>query len=346
MANSGTFRSAINGFNRQDVMDYLESASQRYEALKKERNDLDRMRTEQLNRVKELEGVHEEAAAAKEQAAQEVAEALEKLRAKEEECEGLLAQQQARAEELESFREEAAAMKEQAARDLAEALEKLRAKEDECEGLRASLETITAERDAALAKPAEDPAVAEELRSEISELKARLTELEASQAGVIQKAAEYDSMRERIATLELNASRRAADIEDAARSEARSMIEQAQQQAEELTMKARQDAEAMLRSAREKEADFRVQREESYRSFRESLHGAAQETEASTGLISDELTRLSEKLKGIVGSIMDTSRRFETAEAPEAEETRCCEAETGEAEACCKNSVTIHHCHE
>ena len=57
MANTGTFRSAINGFNRQDVMDYLESASQRYEALKKERNELDRMRTEQQARVKELESI-------------------------------------------------------------------------------------------------------------------------------------------------------------------------------------------------------------------------------------------------------------------------------------------------
>ena len=91
MANTGTFRSAINGFNRQDVMDYLESASQRYETLKKERNELDRMRAEQLNRVKELEGVQEEAAAIKEQAAQEVAEALEQLRVKEEECESLRA---------------------------------------------------------------------------------------------------------------------------------------------------------------------------------------------------------------------------------------------------------------
>ena len=313
MANTGTFRSAINGFNRQDVMDYLESASQRYETLKKERNELDRMRAEQLNRVKELEGVQEEAAAIKEQAAQEVAEALEQLRVKEEEC----------------------------------------------ESLRASLESVTAERDAALAKPAEDPAVAEELRSEISALKARLTELEASQAGVIQKAQEYDNMRERIATLELNASRRAADIEEAARGEARALIEQAEQQARELTLKAEQDAEALLNKAKAEEAGFLAQREENYRSFRESLHGAAQETEAGVGLISGELQRLGDKLKELVGSLTGTALRFETPKSPEAEETCCCEAEDGKAEccesepcetACCEDGAQaqeeIHHCHE
>ena len=170
MANTGTFRSAINGFNRQDVMDYLESASQRYEALKKERNELDRMRTEQQARVKELESIQEEAADIKEQAAQETAEALAQLRAKEEEC----------------------------------------------ESLRASLEAVTRERDDALARPTEDPAVAEALRSEVSALQARLAEIEAKQAETVRKAEEYDSMRDRIATLELNASRRAADIEDGA----------------------------------------------------------------------------------------------------------------------------------
>ena len=174
MANTGTFRREINGFNRQDVMDYLESASQRYETLKKERNELDRLRTEQQARVKELEGVQEEAAALKEQAAQEVAEAMEQLRAKEEEFESLRAEQQALADELEAAREEAAAQKQQAARELAEALDKLRAKETDCDGLRASLESVTAERDAALAKPAEDPAVAQALREEIDTLKAQL----------------------------------------------------------------------------------------------------------------------------------------------------------------------------
>ena len=313
MANTGTFRSAINGFNRQDVMDYLESASQRYETLKKERNELDRMRTEQLNRVKELEG----------------------------------------------FQEEAAAMKEQAAQEVAEALEQLRAKEEECESLRASLEAMTAERDAALAKPAEDPAIAEGLRSEISALKNQLADIEARQAETVKKAAEYDSMRDRIATLELNASRRAADIEDAARSEARALIGQAEQQAKELTMKAEQDAEALLNRAREEEAGFLVQREENYRSFRESLQGAAQETEASVGLISGELQRLGDKLKELVGSLTGTARRFETPKAPEAEETCCCEAEDGKAEccesepcetACCEDGAQaqeeIHHCHE
>lgn len=299
MANTGTFRSAINGFNRQDVMDYLESASQRYELLKKERNELDRMRMEQQARVKELEALQEEAAAVKEQAAQETADAAEQLRVKEEEC----------------------------------------------ESLRAALEAVTAERDAALEKPVEDPAVAESLRGEISMLKARLADIEDKQADTIRKAEEYDTMRERIATLELNAVRRAADIEDNARTEARALIEQAEQQAREITAKAQQEAEALLSKARQEEAGFILQKEENYRSFRDSLQGAARETETSTALLSDELQRLSDKLKGIVGALTDTSRRFEISEAPEAEE--CC------TEECCSEAAPVseiaeeaHHCHE
>ena len=287
MANTGTFRSAINGFNRQDVMDYLESASQRYEALKKERNELDRMRTEQQARVKELEGIQEEAAAIKEQAAQETAEALAQLRAKEEEC----------------------------------------------ESLRASLEAVTRERDDALARPTEDPAVAEALRSEVSALQARLAEIEAKQAETVRKAEEYDSMRDRIATLELNASRRAADIEEAARSEARSLLEQAEQQAGELLDRTRQENE-----------EFLAQRDENYRIFRENLQGAAAETEASTGFISEELQRLGDKLKGIVSSLTDTSRRFDPE--AKAEETPCCEGECApETAPAPETEEEVHHCH-
>ena len=299
MANTGTFRSAINGFNRQDVMDYLESASQRYEALKKERNELDRMRTEQQTRVKELEGIQEEAAAIKEQAAQETAEALARLRAKEEEC----------------------------------------------ESLRASLEAVTRERDDALARPTEDPAVAEALRSEVSALQARLAEIEAKQAETVRKAEEYDSMRDRIATLELNASRRAADIEEAARSEARALLEQAEQQAGELRSKAEQDAADLLERTRQENEEFLAQRDENYRLFRENLQGAAAETEASTGFISEELQRLGDKLKGIVSSLTDTSRRFDTGE--KAEETpSCCEEECApETAPAPETEEEVHHCH-
>ena len=298
MANTGTFRSAINGFNRQDVMDYLESASQRYEALKKERNELDRMRTEQQARVKELEGIQEEAVAIKEQAAQETAEALAQLRAKEEEC----------------------------------------------ESLRASLEAVTRERDDALARPTEDPAVAEALRSEVSTLQARLAEIEAKQAETVRKAEEYDSMRDRIATLELNASRRAADIEEAARSEARALLEQAEQQAGELRAKAEQDAADLLDRTRQENQEFLAQRDENYRLFRENLQGAAAETEASTGFISEELQRLGDKLKGIVSSLTDTSRRFDPE--AKAEETTCCEGECApETAPAPETEEEVHHCH-
>ena len=171
--------------------------------------------------------------------------------------------------------------------------------------------------------------------------------MEAKQADTIRKAAEYDSMRDRIANLELNAVRRAADIEETARGEARAVVEQAEQQARELMAKAQQDAEDLLSKAKAEQAEFLLQKEENYRSFRESLQGAAQETEASTGLISGELQRLSEKLKGIVGSLTDTSRRFDISEPPA--EAECCE------DACCTETDAApaqdaaeeaHHCHE
>lgn len=55
MANTGSFRSAINGFNRQDVQEYLESAANRYNTLKKERNDLEKLRQEQAAQLRTLE---------------------------------------------------------------------------------------------------------------------------------------------------------------------------------------------------------------------------------------------------------------------------------------------------
>ena len=306
MANNGTFRSAINGFNRQDVLDYLESASQRYETLKKERNELDRLRTEEHARVRELE----------------------------------------------TLREEADAGKEQALRELAEAQAQLLAGEKACEDLRAALEKMTAERDAALARPAEDPAAAQALRSEIGALKAQLAEIQAGQAETIQKAREYDSMRDRIATLELNASRRAADIEEAARTEARRLIDEARQQAQETAQKAEREAEALLDKAKEDEADFLTRKEENYRSFRESLQGAAQETEEGAGRIAEELQRLGEKLRGIVGALSDTALRFSPAPADEAEEPCCCgEADVEAApeedtEAAQEPREEAHSCHE
>jgi len=55
MSNTGSFRSAINGFNRQDVQEYLESAAARYNTLKKERNDLEKLRQEQAAQLRALE---------------------------------------------------------------------------------------------------------------------------------------------------------------------------------------------------------------------------------------------------------------------------------------------------
>lgn len=41
MSNTTTFRTALNGFNRQDVADYLESAAERFHTLKDEKNALE-----------------------------------------------------------------------------------------------------------------------------------------------------------------------------------------------------------------------------------------------------------------------------------------------------------------
>ena len=186
--------------------------------------------------------------------------------------------------------------------------------------------------------------MAEALRSEVSALQARLAEIEAKQAETVRKAEEYDSMRDRIATLELNASRRAADIEEAARSEARALLQQAEQQAGELRAKAEQDAADLLDRTRQENQEFLAQRDENYRLFRENLRGAAAETEASTGFISEELQRLGDKLKGIVSSLTDTSRRFDPE--AKAEETTCCEGECApETAPAPETEEEVHHCH-
>ncbi len=332
MAVNGTFRSAINGFNRQDVMDYLESASQRYEALKKERTDLERIRTEQLEKQKELEAAQEEAAAQKEQAVQALDEAQEQLRACQDEC-----------ETLRVSLEEVTAARDDAQSKVNAVLAQLRAAEETNARLTQSLEESKA-------APKEDPAEAAALRAEADQLRSQLNEMESRQAETLKKANEYDTVRERIATLELNAVRRAADIEDTARAEAHALIEQAEQQAREIRENAQRDAEALLQQTREEEADFLSQREEIHRSFRESLRGAAQETDASAALLSTELQRLNEKLKGISEALTETALRFEPAEAPAeepaCEETPCCAAASPEEEPSvpAENPAEVHHC--
>ena len=310
MANTGTFRSAINGFHRQDVMDYLESASQRYETLKKERNELDRIRTEQQARLKELEEAQAEFTAQKEQ----------------------LAQLQAEAEQLRQQLADAEAVSESLKEQHAQLSDQLAAQREVNEGMRRQLVQITAEKEAAEAAPKEDPAVVQALRSELEALKAQLHEAEEQHAETARRAAEYDSLRDRIATLELNASRRAADIEQSARTEAHTLMERTEQEAREIMEKAEKDAAALLEKAKQEDADLGQRREESFRSFRESLFGAAKDTEASSGLISDELTRLGEKLRGIVSSLTSTAGIFATRETPAAAETENVDAPEGSDE--------------
>ncbi len=296
MGNTGTFRSAINGFNRQDVMDYLESASQRYESLKKEKAELERIRTEQQALVSELEALHKESSARNEEDAQEIARLQEQLKAREEEC----------------------------------------------RLLRDSVAELEAEKEAAAAVPAVDPAVAEALRAELAAVKDELAQCRTREAEAARKAEEYDGMKERIATLELNASRRAADIEQTAKTEAGDLLNRTEQQARELLAKAEREAEALVEKARRKETELGLRRAENSRKFRESLQSAAKDTEAGAGQISGELERLSEKLKGIVSSLTGTARRFDLSEEPEAGAEA--PGRAAEAEAKAPNDASEHHC--
>ena len=167
MANDGSFRSALNGFNRQDVTDYLESASARYNSLKKERNDIEKQCQEQLARVKELESSCAELEQTAEELREELAAAMTASEALEQE---LQAERSSRGE-LEA---------------------KLNAALKELEETKASL-SEAARREAAA------PSESEEMK----DLRAKLEETGS-------KAAEYDLLRQRLATLELDASRRAA----------------------------------------------------------------------------------------------------------------------------------------
>jgi chromosome segregation ATPase len=313
MANDGTFRTALKGFNRQDVAEYLESAADRYNTLKKERNVLSRKNEEQAATIQSLT----EAQAELQRQAEELRDEFDHAKTEMDDLET----------ELSGARDELASVR----KALEEAQSELKAARAARLGAEEELGEICARLEAVQAAPKEDSGALAALRAQ----------LEAAQA----KASEYELMKERIATLELDASRRAAEIEreagaaaealsqrtaseaekikaDAA-AQAGTALSQAKAEAEALMAEARRRAEA-LRAVSEKAAALQTAEMDAQReAFRGALTGAAEETGRSLSLLQEELGLLTGKLQSVVRSLTDTAGGLVPGDAA-AEEAPCC----------------------
>ena len=211
MANNGTFRTALNGFNREDVAAYLEKAAERYNALKEDRIQLKK----------------------------QIAELEEQLEAS--------GSTQSQSLELE-------------------------------EQLSEQAQTIASLR-----------AEVDELRSENAELRLRLKEAENRVYENADKVTEYDALRQRIATLELEASRRAVEIERSAETHA---------------MELRQ-------AAHDEEAVFNQRKEAATRAYQQSLTNAALSANLTAKLLGNEMNHMIESLKEIAASLVETAGALE-----------------------------------
>ncbi len=284
MSNTGSFRSAINGFNRQDVQEYLESAAARYNTLKKERNDLEKLRQEQAAQLRTLE----DGAAEWESKIASMQEELEASRAGSAELEAGLS---ALREELEAANvrltdTEKALEAEKAARSAAEAA--CRSAGDESE--------------------------------ESRQLHLRLSQAEA-------KAEEYALVKDRLANLELDASRRAVEIEREARRSAEEILRRAREEAEELRRAAEAEAGDLRRRAMEADEAQAARRTELADHFRNALRDASRETDGVAGSLNQELSRLAARLRELRAS-METSAENFGALLPAQEAEKCaCAAE-------------------
>lgn len=228
MENTETFRTALNGFNREDVAAYLEKAAERYNALKEEKTELKKMVTELEGQLYELSSAQEKSAAPSE--------------------------------------------------NLSESNEAV-----------AALQTEVAQ-----------------LRSENAGLLARLKEAESKAAAYADKVAEYDTLRQRIATLELDASRRAVEIEHNA----------------EMRVKEMQQA------ARDEEAAFNRQMEATARVYQQSLSNESRNVTLTAKLVENEMSKIMQSLKELAASLAEKAGALDSklaapakeGEAPEASE--------------------------
>ena len=303
MAFDGSFRSALHGFNRQDVTEYLESASARYNTLKKERTDIEKQYRDQLAKVKELE----DAGAEMELTIGELREELSRVKAVREAMEQDLQQERSAHNELEA---------------------QLALARKELEGAKASL-TEAAKREAAASGESE----------EMKALREKLHE-----AG--SKAAEYDLLRQRLATLELDASRRAAEIERTAReeaedhrlrilAEAEAAKEAALIEADAIRSQAKKDAEAMRLQAEEQNAALALKRKEASQRFHGTLVQTAQDTNAEAERLHGEAEQFLLRMKEFISSIKSSAERF----APQSCDSEITCGETG------LRPDEVHHCH-
>lgn len=224
------FRSAINGFNRQDVATYIEAASARAAATKAEKEKLQ-------TRCTRLEAALD----ASERSAAEAA---------------------ARCEELEA---------------------QLAALQDDFDSTRRELEDVRSEKEL-LASVSVSGEELLSMRKALEEAREKLARKEEELADCLAKAVEYDAVKDRVASLELSASRRAVEIERSAEEHAAQVLQNARQ------------ADAAAQQAREAAALH----------FRSQLGKLSRDSRFSASLLTKELSQLTESL-GRLAAELDTA---------------------------------------
>lgn len=198
----GNFRTAINGFHRQDVLNYITDAAKNASAIKAERDILDSKLREQAQELERLNlALDSEKNTSRELSRKNdvLQKKLAALEAELESSKGMLASQ-------------------------TEELELLRLDMEENSGKQESANSLTSEN--------------LNLKNEIRQLQEQLKLS-------LEKSTEYDMLKERMLALELNASRRAVEIEA-----------EAKQQADGFISAARLHADKLEQSRRERLAEY------------------------------------------------------------------------------------------
>ncbi len=201
------FRSALNGFNRQDVAAYIEGMAERSKVCREERDELEKKANALEAQVAELTRAFDANA--------------ERLRDLE-----------SSVEEKEGQRAAAARREEESKAALAEA-------EDRCAKLQSRLKDLRAASEDQASVAAE----LEGLRTKSAWLERELAECREKLSRVSGEAEEYAIVKDRVLKLELNASRRAVEIEQNA---ARNAAEKVRS-AEEQTARMKQERDELLR---------------------------------------------------------------------------------------------------
>ncbi len=287
MATVGSFRNSLNGFNKQDVANYLESAASRYNVLKIERDALLKERDELKAAQQTLK---DDAAKAQKKAAEVQKTASETQSALDVLQEELIAGKEREDSlqlELDELKEELSRCRaqldsaENALRDKTNAAAQL---EQQLRAMKQHTETRqAAQQDAAAQELAK-------LRARYDADTAELADARVQLAANAERLAEYDAVSSRVARLELDSTRRAYEIE-----------KEAQQKAQDIVNAARLEQNAM-----------QVRQGEMADSFRSAVGKVSDEAAAGARLVEAELNRLrarllelSETLTGSAGTLCD-----------------------------------------